>query len=202
MSSVAVVDLFGEDVAHERFLRPLIHRLAQTEQLRVDVRVRSARGGHPRALAELTLYQRTIQKGGASAPDVLVVAIDANCDSYGSARRTIERKLARQVRGIAAIACPDPHIERWFMADPPSFREVVGTSLTLGRRKCDRQRYKRILAETVAKAGHPALLGGIEFAEEIVEAMDLYRAGKGERSLGHFVDEMTALLRRTAQRAG
>ena len=28
--------------------------------------------------------------------------------------------------GLLVAACPDPHIERWFLADPPSFHEVVG----------------------------------------------------------------------------
>jgi hypothetical protein len=42
-------------------------------------------------------------------------------------------------------------------------------------------------------------LGGIEFAEEIVECMDLYRAGKDEPSLKHFIDELRSALRTRAK---
>jgi hypothetical protein len=52
-----------------------------------------------------------------------------------------------------------------------------------------------MLANAVAQAGHPPTLGGIEFAADIVAAMDLYRAGKSEKSLKSFVDSATALLR-------
>jgi hypothetical protein len=38
------------------------------------------------------------------------------------------------------------------------------------------------------------LLGGIEFAEDLVASMDLYRAGKNEKSLKHFVDDLRAGL--------
>jgi len=51
------------------------------------VAVRSARGGHPRAVAELKLYQKSVLKriGGETLPDLLVVAIDGNCSSFASA---------------------------------------------------------------------------------------------------------------------
>ena len=38
-------------------------------------------------------------------------------------------------------------------------------------------------------------LGGAEFAEEIITAADLFRAGKNEPSLKHFVDELRGLMR-------
>jgi hypothetical protein len=184
MSEPLGVDIFVGDVAHERLLKPLIDRVAEDESVLVEVRVRVARGGHPRALSELDLYQRSVASGVAPRPDVLVVAIDGNC--------------ARPARGAntAAIACPDPHVERWYMADPASFTRIVGRTPRLGVRKCDRDRYKRILRETVTAAGHLALLGGIEFASDLVGAMDLYRAGKNEKSLKHFVDDLVAVLRR------
>jgi len=49
-----------------------------------------------------------------------------------------------------------------------------------------------MLAEAVADAGHPATLGGIEFARELVDAMNFYRAAKADSSLKHFLDEATA----------
>lgn len=198
MSEPLGVDVFVEDAAHERLLTPLTRRLARDEAVAVDVRVRVARGGHPRALGELALYQRSVASGITPRPDVLVVAIDGNCLPHARARRAIEQQIAPAFRGAVAIACPDPHIERWYMADPASFAGVVGRAPRLGARKCDRDRYKRILRETVTAAGHPALLGGIEFAPELVAAMDLYlyRAGKNEKSLEHFVEDLGAALRR------
>ena len=38
-------------------------------------------------------------------------------------------------------------------------------------------------------------LGGAEFADDIVEHMDLFVAGKNEPSLKHFWDEVKALMR-------
>ena len=93
------------------------------------------------------------------------------------------------------MACPDPHVERWYLADPTSFATVVGIRPEVGRKKCERGHYKAILSRAVVEAGHPPTLGGFEFAREIVDVMNLYRAAKAESSLKHFLDEMTARLR-------
>ncbi len=62
MSSLTV-DLFAEDRAHEEFLRALIQRLAREETCELwNLRVRSARGGHGRALDELSNYLRMIRR--------------------------------------------------------------------------------------------------------------------------------------------
>src|SRR5215213_3957867 len=89
MSSRPRIDLFAEDREHEELLKPLLERLAREQGKDVRVSVRSARGGHGRAIAELKLYQRSVLKriGGATLPDVLVVAIDANCASFSSAQK-------------------------------------------------------------------------------------------------------------------
>ena len=141
------MDLLAEDAAHEEFLRPLIGRLAREIDVRVEVRVRAARGGHPRVMQELDLYQRAIAQGVADRPDLLVVAIDSNCVPYTRARRGIERGIHREFLGITVIACPDPHVERWYLSDPPSFGQVVGKLPRGGKRKCGRDFYKRRLAE-------------------------------------------------------
>ena len=59
MNDRLVVDLFVEDRAHEEFLKPLLTRIAGDERIEVWIRVRSASGGHPRAIAEFKLYQRS-----------------------------------------------------------------------------------------------------------------------------------------------
>ncbi|MEW6337794.1 MAG: hypothetical protein AB1625_10405 [Acidobacteriota bacterium] len=161
----------------------------------MTVQVRSARGGHGSALSELKLYQRSAGVGMPQGADLVVVAIDANCSPWAQARNEIEESIGTALRPRAAIACPEPHIERWYLADPDSVFTVVGARPNPGRRKCDRNRYKKLLADTVKAGGHPTPLGGIEFASELVLAMDLYRAGKAERSLKDFVDRVRDLLR-------
>ena len=198
MGDPIVVDLFVEDRAHEEFIRPMVNRVAREERKAVSVQVRSARGGHGRALEELSLYQRAVRVGGVTVPDLLVVAIDGNCNRPTAARNGVAKHIETGLKDRTVIACPDPHIERWYLADPDSFAAIVGTRPKLGRKKCERGRYKAILSQAVADAGHPATLGGIEFAADLVQAMDLFRAGKTERTLRDFVRDFRAVMRQLA----
>ncbi len=197
MSSRLLVDLFVEDRAHEQFLTPLLARVAREEGAEVDVRVRSARGGHGRAVEEFKLYQNVVEKGAAGSPDpdLLIVAIDGNCTSVARKRTEIQDVAKPVFRHRLIVACPDPHIERWYLGDPESFRSVVGHRPAPGRKKCVRDHYKSLLSKAVRQARHPATLGGIEFARELVDAMDLYRAGRIDHSLKVFVDELRAGFR-------
>jgi hypothetical protein len=192
MASQLLVDLFAEDQAHEQFMGALIRRLAKEYGKDVEVHMRSARGGHGRAITELNQYQRSFEKypGLLVVPDVLVVAIDANCKRLSAARKEILAALNERFRNLAAIACPDPHVERWYVADPGSFKTVVGVAPKCARRKCERKYYKNILSRAVADAGHVPTLGGIEFAQDLVDAMDIDRAAKTDRSLKAFIDDM------------
>lgn len=197
MSNI-VVDLFAEDRAHEDFIKSMLSRLAVGLQVSVVINVRTARGGHGRAIDELSRYQTDMRRGilDSEIPDLLVVAIDANSRAFTDARNDIKGKLKPPFEDRTVFACPDPHIEKWYMADLDSFFEVVGTRPTLGGKKCKRDWYKDVLAKAVVDAGHPATLGGIEFARDIVSAMDLYRAGKADNSLKHFLDDTEAALKR------
>ena len=196
MNDPVTADLFVEDRAHEEFLRAAIRRLAREEGKRIRIRPRSARGGHGRAIAELKLYQAAVRSGLLTdMPDLVFVAIDANCRRLNQAWAEIDDNIEEPFQGRAVIACPDPHIERWYLADPESFVQVVGQRPRLGKKKCERGRYKSILASTIAAAGHPPTLGGIEFAQELVEAMDWYRAGKNDRSLRRFLGDAVARIK-------
>ena len=189
------IDLFVEDRAHEEFLKAMIARLSADEHREIAVRVRSARGGHGRVVNEFTLYQDVVTRGLSSIPDILVVAVDANCSSFHETQKSLKNHLKAEFEGRATYACPEPHIERWFMADPESFAEVVGAEPPRERRKCERDRYKRQLVEAIRNGGHLAPLGGLEFARDLVLQMDLYRAGKNEPSLKAFVDSLRGALR-------
>ncbi|MDW8309663.1 MAG: DUF4276 family protein [Verrucomicrobiales bacterium] len=197
MAEPLVVHLFAEDRAHEEFLKALLMRLAAQEGRQMMLHVLAARGGHGRVLRELEIYQRSIIRAvpWLRLPDLVIVAADANCQPFAKARQNVRSALDHALRERTVVACPDPHIESWYLADPESFARVVGARPRLGRKKCERDRYKSILASTIREAGHPPTLGGIEFAKELVEAMDLFRAGKAETSLKHFLDEVLGHLR-------
>ena len=198
MSDPITTDLFVEDRAHEEFLKAMINRIAKEEKKEVVIQVRSARGGHGRVLDELEIYQKAILQTKGSflrMPDLLFIAIDANCSNFNDVRRDIERSLEARFRDRAIIACPDPHVERWYLADPESFRKVIGVGPKIGRRKCERDYYKGILSKAIIDSGNPPTLGGIEFARELVENMDFYRARKGERSFNHFLTAAIAGIR-------
>jgi len=198
MSRPLAVELFVEDQAHEAFLVPILHRISKEEGAAVSPRVRSARGGHGRALNELALYQKLARKGaaGLTVPDLLIVGIDANCSTFAKAKKAIEETIRAPFSDRLVIACPDPHIERWYLDDPESFSTVVGYRPAIGRRKCVRDYYKDVLTRTIRQAGHLPTLGGIEFAQELAADMDFYRAGKNDRSLKVFLDDLRGRLRR------
>lgn len=204
MSSRPRVDIFVEDFAHEAFIVPMLTRIAREEQVTVTPRVRSGLGGHGRAFTELKLYQDLVRKsaGDTSNPDLLIAGIDGNCSTFAKARNAIVAATYEPFSARLVVACPEPHIERWYLADPESFKDVVGYRPTIAKKKCVRDYYKDALVRVVRKAGHPATLGGIEFARELVENMDLYRAGKNERSLKAFIDDLRGRLKTLRQLEG
>jgi hypothetical protein len=185
------VDLFVEDRAHEAWFKPLLERLAKDSDKKITVHVRSARGGHARAIAELKLYQQSLLKvGGLKMPDILVVAIDANCKSFADAQQVVNGALQADFRDRTIKATPDPHVERWFLADLEAFHKVVGTTPSVKSGKCERDYYKNTLANAIVDAGFPPTLGGLEFAQELIAEMNYFKAGKSDSSLKHFVDEV------------
>lgn len=115
------VDLFVEDRAHELIAGPLVGRLLREEGVPARVRVRTAVGGHPRALSELRNYQRAVSRGllGLTRPDLVVVVIDANCCGLVEARNAVKQEVDEAAAGHTVIACPDPHVERWMSWQVP-----------------------------------------------------------------------------------
>ena len=197
MSDGLIIDLFGEDHAHESLITALVKRVAREEMIPATCQPRSVRGGHPRAIKEFRLYQDVMASGasGIRTPDLIVVTIDSNCIGFAARRREIEDETRQEYAHGVVAACPEPHIEKWFLADPISFQTVVGGMPDIGSEKCERDYYKKTLSATVRQCGHPATLGGVEFASELVDAMDLFRAGKTNSSLKAFLDDFRAALR-------
>lgn len=197
MGDLLRVDLYCEDDGHEQFARALVGRLARQVGLGIGVETVSGRGGHGRAIREFRAWQRTATADSglqSAVPDLLVILIDANCTGWAEARRDLEQSIRRELFPRWAVGCPDPHVERWCLADPTSFKDTLGAGPPADPGKCERKLYKRLLREAILNAGQPILTNEMEYAQDLVEAMDLYRAGKNQPSLRHFVESVSAAL--------
>lgn len=86
-----------------------------------------------------------------------------------------------------------------FGLDPQSFCQVVGFLPSFQSKKCKRDYYKNVLVQSIQKANVPVNLCGIEFASQLSEAMDMYRAGKNQPSLRSFIDTLREKIRQIAE---
>ena len=190
------IDLYCEDSGHEQFARALLQRLASEIGLRPSINTPSGRGGHGQAISEFKAWQRAVTRGhiGHEIPDLLVLLIDANCTGWAQAHRELERALEPGAFPRCAIGCPDPHVERWCLADPRAVQEVLGIQPPPDPGKCERNLYKQLLRQTIRSAGQPILTSEMEYAPDLVSAMDFFRAGKNQPSLKHFVEEIQSAL--------
>ena len=57
-----------------------------------------------------------------------------------------------------------------------------------------------MLKDAVARAGHTPTLDGLEFALDLVDAMDLHRASRNEPSLADLIDGLRAYMARTGMK--
>jgi hypothetical protein len=192
------LDLYCEDSGHEQFTGTLLRRIARDLEVPLDVQTRNSRGGHGRALREFLAWQKVAaQRGsGSPIPDLLVLIIDANCNSWSECHHGLDESIDSTLFPAYAIGCPDPHIERWCFADPNAIQQVLGCPCPADPGKCERDFYKHLLRETILEAGQLILTDEMEYAPDLVEAMDLFRAGKNQPSLRHFIDEVRAALQR------
>lgn len=191
---------FLEDIGHEAFILGLVERVANDagySRQRLENDVRNSTGGKGRVKAELLRFLQELKSGNSNPFDYLVVAMDGNCVGFVEKRKEIQ-ELA-ELRGfIGKIICaiPDPHIEHWYIADPPSFKEATGLESQPNppKNKCEKGIYKKALSEAFTNCNVVPPLGGIEYGRDLAMSMNLYRAGQRCPSLKNFVDEVTAAL--------
>lgn len=188
------IALFGEDYAHRQIVGALTQRLAADMGVAVRLDWRSAVRGHGRVIQELELYLRDLTNQGGPYPDLIVVAIDANCQGLQPSIREIEPRTQHPPAPLI-LAIPDPHIERWLLLDGAAFRSVFGQGCNAPAYKCGRDEYKNLLAAAIHAAGIAPALGGIEFAEALVQAMDLERAMQADPSLRRFIADLRHAFR-------
>jgi hypothetical protein len=158
--------------------------------LTAAVEWRNARRGHGAVVQEFTQYLRDLKRQGG-LPDLVVIGTDANCKGYNGRRAQLPLE---DCPVPAVVAIPDPHIERWLLLDGAACKAALGQGCQAPDHKCARDRYKEALNRAVMNAGIVPSLGGIEFAEDIVQAMDLDRAARADASLKRFRDDLQAAL--------
>lgn len=188
------ISLFTEDYGHEAFLRPLLDRLAAEHSVRLTVTPFSVRGGFGKVAEELGEYVDDLLRYREHLPDLVLVATDANCQGFGKRRGQFQEAVA-PIHDRVAFAVPDPHVERWLLLDSAAFKQVLGKACAAPDLKCGRDRYKGLLSQAVVESGATPLLGGMEYAEDIVHAMDLRRLQAQDESLGSLLRELHSRLR-------
>lgn len=192
MSKIVV---FCEDSAHEFVLKAIMGKLKPEWG---ELQVLSAQHGKGKVISELEKYFRQLAKQIINLPDAIVVAIDANCVGYHEKRKELEKLIPMELKSLPfAFAIPDPHIERWLLIDSHAFKQVFGRGCQTPDQKCDRNRYKTLLKEQIRQTGHNPLLGGTEYADNIIGFMDLsyHNMLKLDESFARFVNEIINLFK-------
>jgi hypothetical protein len=188
--------MFCEDSFHEKFIGALLRRFGTEYGAGIHLSPFSSRGGLPRMHGEFKEFLRDMARDRHSLPDSLIVVVDANCQRYNGRKKLIDGVLEAypQFQGLVTYAIPDPHIERWMLVDSSAFQKVFERGCTLPALKCVRDEYKKLLRKEIRESGIDAPLGGEEFAEEIVMAMDLHYVEAHEPSFGLFLRSLKALF--------
>jgi hypothetical protein len=190
------ISVFCEDSFHENFVGAMLRRFESEYEVGSSFRFLSARGGLPQMHSEFGEFLRDLAKDRLPLPDSVVVVLDANCAGYNERKKVMARVVESypQFQQIVSYAIPDPHIERWMLVDEGAFRKVFRRGCTLPALKCAKDEYKRLLLKEIRDSGIEPILGGQEFAEDIVKAMDLGQAEVREPSLGLFLKSLKALF--------
>lgn len=191
---MAEITLFCEDSFHEKFIGAMLRRFGDDCGVDVTPRFLSSQGGLPRMHHEFKDFLRDLSRQRQPLPDSIVVVVDANCEGYNERKKLMDGVLAHYptFEQIVSYAIPDPHIERWMLADPKAFQTVFGRGCTLPAIKCAKDEYKRLLRKEIRESGIEAPLGGEEFAEDIVIEMDLAHVEVHEASFGLFLRNLKA----------
>ncbi len=189
------VALFVEDDAHRQIIGPLVERIAEEQRAAIRLDWRTALRGHGRVVQELRDYLRDLDRMGAAAfPHLIIIATDANCAGLNHRAQQL-RQHTQDASAPVVLAIPDPHVERWLLLDGAAFKTAVGQGCSAPDQKCDRNRYKQRLIEAIRDAGVTPILGGLEYAEDIVREMDIGRAAQADKSFGRFVHGLRTAFR-------
>jgi hypothetical protein len=188
------IGLFVEDRGHAVFLEALVQRLANQYRIPVVTRLGSATGGYGKMVSKLKEYINELQSDQEELPDLLIVATDGNCKGFTGRKQEID-SATKSFHGRMIYAIPDPHIERWLLLDSVAFKKVLGKGCSAPIQKCERYLYKRLLLEAVRNTGVNPPLGGIEYTEDLVHAMNLEYLERTEDSLGKLLKALREVFK-------
>ncbi|MCC7491990.1 MAG: hypothetical protein IT204_06595 [Fimbriimonadaceae bacterium] len=194
------VVVFAEDTATDQYGQALLERLGGEGGVSLEVVSAVREGGAARAVNELVAYQRRCQRRGvARGPvDLGVVILDADRKGWADSRKRLLQAIDPATFPLVAVGCPDPHVERWYLADRSAFRQTYGAEPATpspGRPGTD---CKRLILEALRAAGDPLPRLYPSAAGRLVQAQDLERAGREVAELDHFIKELRAALQRLA----
>lgn len=188
-----IIGVFMEDIAHEKYITSLVNQIAYDTNVPVRFDVRNASGGIPRMLGELRRFLRDHKDIGSDIFDILIIVQDADSDGETEVRNRIYGLIERTgYPGTTILAVPDPYIEAWYLSDPTSIQAFTNSPILvqIPQGESGKDVYKNELSRAFPSAPY----GGIEYADEIVASMDLYRASQNVSSLRHFIDELRSTL--------
>jgi len=187
------VSLFVEDYAHEMVIGHLMGRMAREFGIPITMDKRSVRRGYGAVIRELKQFLRDIRREKGGYSDLVVVATDANCKGMNERIKEISGVTEGNPQRIVC-AVPDPHIERWLLVDSAAFKTVFGHGCEAPDQKCERDRYKKLLVDNILSAGISPSIGGIEYSEDLVEAMNLERTARNDVSFNYFFKELRVVF--------
>ena len=177
------ISLFAEDEAHEDFLTTLTQRLAEAYRVEIEMTTYSVTGGYGRVISELKRYRRDLQSHHEALPHLILVGTDGNCKKPPEREREIHQALSG-FTDFVICAIPEPHIERWLLLDAEAFKSVFGRGCLTPDRKCEQDRYKRLLLNAILQAGLEPSLTNFGYVADIVNAMNFQRLARRNDSLG------------------
>ena len=179
------ISLFVEDTVHEDFLMALVQRVANGYNIEINIKASSVRGGHGKVITELGQYQQDLRHNDEDLPDLIIVGTDSNCKGFLQREKEVNQATSSLADRVISMI-PEPHIERWLLLDSEAFTKVFGKGCSVPSRKCERDRYKRLLLQAIRAAGVNPLLGGIERTAALVNAMRLQHLEQNDRSFRRF----------------
>lgn len=195
--SKLIIHVFCEDTGHKYTLEALINKILTQREIEYELKTLNATKGHGQVISELKKYFKELEIGLKVIPDIIIIGIDSNCKGYNTQRKEIEKETPDQFKNLTVHAIPDPHIEKWFLIDSHAFKAVFGTGCKAPDNKCEKDRFKSILADEMKKADYQPLIGGFEMVEDYIDSLDITRASNSDDSFKKFISDITRKLNET-----
>ena len=194
---------FVEDDAHQQYIKALLQRLSEEHNVNLDSPIfRASTGGAGEAITGLVQFLKDLEADNEFLPDLILIMIDSNCNTYRKKKREIEERINWSIQfqsGFVIIAIPDPHIERWLLLDSKAFKTVFGVGCKAPDKKCGRHRYKELLANEIRKADIEPAFGGIEYTENIIREIDMGRMRDSKETIGRFILDLESRFEQWAE---